>query len=410
MQIPLTRSRIEIIDILRGFTLLGIIIIHFAEQYYAGMHPQAHANFNIKFLGDDIMQGIIGVFISGKFFAIFSFLFGLSFFLQLDSSKGGAAFSLRFLWRLIILLAIGTVHHLHYRGDILTIYAMLGVGLLIFFRLPDKALLILAIFLTLNIPSVITRCINAMQATEQTTPPPAPPADAVDNNQVYYDIIKSGHYVELLKANWKEFEFKYRFQVESGRIYITLGLFLLGLYAGRKKVFENLTDNLPLFRKLLKGSAWSILGVVLFVLTLFGGFHLSGIVLPQALQWAIGGFAFDAFNIALAVIYVSAIVLLFQKEKWKNRLMKLYEVGRMGLTTYLMQTFFGVLIFFGIGLNLLGEIGSLASAGIALVIFVLQIYFSKWWLARFKYGPVEWLWRSLTYLKVQPIKIDRSST
>lgn len=84
--------------------------------------------------------------------------------------------------------------------------------------------------------------------------------------------------------------------------------------------------------------------------------------------------------------------------------MNFYEVGRMGLTTYLMQTFFGFLLFFSVGFGMLGEIGALASVGIGIVVFVIQIYFSKWWLSRFRYGFFEWLWRSGTYLKVQPFK------
>jgi uncharacterized protein len=113
---------------------------------------------------------------------------------------------------------------------------------------------------------------------------------------------------------------------------------------------------------------------------------------------------YDIFNLALAVIYVAGIVLLFNKEKGYRRLMNFYAVGRMGLTTYLTQTFFGVLLFFGIGFGLLGEIGVLASVGIAVLIFTGQIYFSKWWLSRFRYGPVEWLWRSATYLKIQQFR------
>jgi uncharacterized protein len=85
-----------------------------------------------------IVLGFIGIFISGKFFMIFSFLFGMSFFIQLDKSDGSPAFLFRFAWRLIVLFIIGLVHHLHYRGDILTIYAVLGFGLLLCHKLPDK--------------------------------------------------------------------------------------------------------------------------------------------------------------------------------------------------------------------------------------------------------------------------------
>lgn len=154
------QDRIKIIDVLRGFTLFGIILVHFAEQYYAGPAPAKFANFNNKFLGDEIINGFIGIFISGKFYMIFSFLFGLSFFIQMKKSDSGWAFFLRFFWRLVILFAIGLLHHLHYRGDILTIYAMLGVGLLVFYKLPDKLLLILALCLTINVPSAIVRGVR----------------------------------------------------------------------------------------------------------------------------------------------------------------------------------------------------------------------------------------------------------
>jgi uncharacterized protein len=399
MQATITKSRIEIIDVLRGFTLLGIVMVHFSEQYYAGMHPESHMNFEIKFLGDQIMQGFIGIFISGKFFLIFSFLFGLSFFLQQDKSESNANFFFRFFWRLVILCAIGFAHHLHYRGDILTIYAMLGIGLLICYRLPDKILLILALALAVNLPSVIVRGIQSVSDPQLKIQELF--AGNNEDNEKYFETLKSGSYLELLKANLNEFEFKYRFQVISGRIYITLGLFLLGLYAGRKRIFESWAENIPKVKKYLKRSLWTILGLILFALVFFGGAEVAKIKLPEIIQWMVGGLLFDVFNLFLALIYVLGIMLLFHKEKWHTRLMHFYAVGRMGLTTYLVQTFFGGLLFFGIGFGLLGEIGVLASVAIGIVIFIGQIYFSKWWLSRYRYGPVEWLWRSLTYLKVQ---------
>lgn len=398
-----TQSRIEVIDVLRGFTLIGIAIIHFAEQFYAGAHPQSHSNFNIKFPGDEIVMGFIGILISGKFFLIFSFLFGLSFSIQLNKSKGDLPFVLRFLWRLIILLLIGLIHHLHYRGDILTIYAMLGVGLLLCFRLPDKVLIILALALTLNLPSVVVR---GWQATQQ----PATSVEAMftgadEQNENYYNTLKSGEYKNVLIANFHELDYKYQFQVDSGRIYITMGLFLLGLYAGRKQFFENLEQNLPYVKKiLLKRSLWIMLTLILAAVIFFGGAQLLKLPLPEIIQWTIGGLLFDTFNLELASIYVASLILLFQKEKWHARLMKLYAPGRMGLTTYLVQGLAGTLLFFGFGFGLLGEIGALASVGIGLLLFILQSYFSRWWLTRFKYGPAEWAWRSLTYLKFQPLR------
>lgn len=393
-------SRIEIIDVLRGFTLLGIAMIHFSDQYYAGAHPPSHPNFTSHFLGDDIAMGFLGIFVSGKFFMIFSFLFGLSFFLQMDS-KAGSAFGWRFLWRITILLVFGLVHHLHYRGDILTIYAMLGVGLLPANKLPDKFLLIIALVLTLDVPAAVQRGIEAYRAPQSTIDDQFKTNDAA--NEEYYRIVKTGTYAELLKANFYELEFKYRYQVESGRIYITMGLFLLGLYAGRKRFFENLDAHRAwIKRMLLKRALWLLLGLILLAAAFFGTVQILKLPMPELVQWAVGGLIYDAANLAMASVYVAGIILLFHDNRWRMRLMIFYEPGRMGLTTYLTQTMIGVLLFFTIGFGWLGDMGALASTGIGITVFVVQIYFSKWWLARFRYGPVEWLWRSATMIKIQP--------
>ena len=398
-------ERIEFIDALRGFTLLGIGIVHMVEQYYAGPHPSKFQNFHVKFLGDEIISGLVGIFISGKFYMIFSFLFGLSFFLQLKNSDGSIRFALRFIWRLVILFLIGFVHHLHYRGDILTIYAVLGLALVAVHKMPDKFILVIGLLLMLNVPSIVVRAINAVQYDPTKKENPMDSFMGNDStNQIYYNTVKNGSYLSLMTANLNEFAFKANFQVESGRVYITTGLFLLGLYVGRKKVFENILDRKALFKKGLKLCLWTLLGCVIFSAVFFGGFQLLKIELNQSIQWLVGGAVFDVFNASLALLYCCTLALLFQKAIWQKRLGGLYFVGRMGLTTYLLQTAFGVILFFGVGFGLLGEIGALLSTGLSILFFVLQVQFSKWWLARFKYGLFEWLWRSLSLLKVQPLK------
>ncbi len=396
----LKKDRIEIIDILRGFALLGIIIVHFTEQYYAGRAPDSEVNFGAKNIADNIVQAFSDIFVQGKFFMIFSFLFGLSFFIQLDKSSGSPSFLLRFAWRLLVLFAIGFVHHLHYRGDILTIYAVLGFGLLLCYKLPDKALLIIALFLVFNLPSVGVRLYQAIFHVEGNSIFSSDQKEL----QLYFDTLKSGSYLSILKANFHEFGFKFDFQVSSGRIYITLGLFLLGLYAGRKNFFEKWEEQRDRLNKHSRISLWTIRGCIIFSLTIIGGMQLAGITLNQQFQWAIGGLVYDVFNTCLATFYVMGILLLFRKEKWKPRLMQLYALGRMGLTTYLMQTLFGFFIFFSMGFRLLGTTGALPCLLIGLAVYIFQIFFSQWWLKNFRFGPVEWLWRSLTYFKLQPMK------
>ncbi|CAN5516838.1 hypothetical protein BH10BAC4_BH10BAC4_24270 [soil metagenome] len=230
-------TRIEIIDVLRGFTLLGIILVHFTEQYYAGPPPQAHQNFTIHNAADPIISGIIGVFITGKFYMIFSFLFGLSFFIQLNKNESQSSFLIRFTWRLIVLFGIGFVHSLVYRGDILTIYAILGLVLLICFKLPDKILLIIALLLVINLPSIGTRTVQVISPSSEASSFFNPEQKPLE---IYYDTVKAGSFADVLRANLHELEAKMDFQVESGRLYITMGLFLLGLYGGRARIFENI--------------------------------------------------------------------------------------------------------------------------------------------------------------------------
>lgn len=389
-------NRIAVIDVLRGFTLLGIILVHFTEQYYAGQPPKVHENYGAHNLADMIVLGFIGIFISGKFFMIFSFLFGMSFFIQLDKSDGSPAFLFRFAWRLIVLFIIGLVHHLHYRGDILTIYAVLGFGLLLCYKLPDKFLLVLAPLLVFDTPAILQRTFDILLSNSAS---PFPIGDEKEL-EIYYSTLKSGSYLDMLRANFYEFKTKFDFQILSGRLYITMGLFLLGLYAGRKKVFE----NIPFFKKLIRLGLWMLLGCVVFAGLLALIIFVAKVEMSQAVQFLLGGTVYDVFNIALAAIYVGLIVTAFQREKWHRRLMNFYEVGHMGLTSYLMQALIGTWLLFSYGLALLGNFGASVWVAISLIVFILQIIFSKWWLGRFQYGPAEWLWRSLTYFKVWPLK------
>lgn len=387
---PKLSTRIETIDILRGFTLFGIIIIHMVEQYYAGMMPEGVANHSPA---DQIVEGIAAFLIMGKFFMIFSFLFGLSFYLQFSKTDSG--FLARFAWRLLLLGMIGLLHHIHYRGDILTIYTMLGFLLIIFNRLSDRALLLAGIILTLNVPTIALRALAAITETDLN--------NMFNTDQAllrqYYHTVKHGSYGEILRANLLDFGSKMVFQIWSGRLFITLGLFLLGVYAGRKEFFRNIESNIPKLKTSMRFSLFAILAFIGIALVV-GVLRLP---MSNAVSMLIWGTLFDFFNTALAIIYVGGIILLVRKPSWRKVLYQLYPVGRMGLTTYLMQALFGTLIFFSYGLGLLGELGAGLRVLIAIGLFIVQILFAKMWFRYFEYGPVEWLWRSLTYLKVQPL-------
>lgn len=396
------KERIQILDVLRGFALFGILFAHLSNEFSAGMLPQHVYEKIMNEPANMVVMVISNVFVQGKFYTIFSFLFGLSFALQVGSAQEkGGRFLGKYAWRLVVLGMIGTIHHLHWRGDILTIYVVLGFIMLLFRNIPDKPLLLISLLLLLNLPTRITNLYETLTAHPTSDNPPAEQANKQREAEAekYYDLIKNGSYTETIKANFKAFKDKSAFQVMSGRIYMTLGFFLLGLFAGRRKLFEHLSSTKPLFKKIFKYTGLGTLALIALACTLF----LTPLMRDNPYANLIGGLIFDTGSNALSLFYIAGVTLLFTRQRWANRLSYLAPVGKLALTSYLVQTVFGLLIFQGYGLNLFAEIGVAAATALTLPIFFLQVVFSRWWLSRYQYGPVEWLWRSLTYFQLQPL-------
>jgi uncharacterized protein len=140
-----------------------------------------------------------------------------------------------------------------------------------------------------------------------------------------------------------------------------------------------------------------------FAIVLTLNFTVNWQKAPQWLQYLMG-FMFNTFNLTMTFIYLAGMSLILSKKSWAWVLDKFVAIGKMGLTNYLMQTAIGILIFYGIGLGLAGKFNAAWCFAIAVLIFIFQIIYSKWWMSKFLYGPVEWLWRSATYLKWQPMR------
>jgi uncharacterized protein len=397
-----TNNRIEVVDALRGFALLGIIITHCAGQYLSGPTPPSAGTLNLFSPLDKFFGEFLGYLTFGKFFTIFSFLFGLSFAIQMDTtSKTGRSFVGKTVWRLAILFLIGFIHSMFYSGDILMIYAILGLFLILFRNANNRVLVIVGMLLVFNAPLFIGRI------SSQFAPPPT--KEQIEAGKVggqafmkqaekQFQIKQSGTIREVVNMNLRGgLMGTLGFQIFTGRLFITLGLFLLGLWAGRKRIFIDNAQNRLFFTNLLR---WSL---VIALISTLSFILMGGIKMFEPVQnWTsfIKASMADVHQISLSAFYVAGITLLFWKTK-SVLLQNLIPVGRMGLTTYLMGTAFGVITFLGYGFGQLGHLGLVASIGLGIVFFALQILFSKWWLSKFHFGPVEWLWRSLTYLKIQ---------
>ncbi len=394
--------RIIIIDALRGFSLAGVALVHMMERYVAGPRPQILEGLDST--PDMVVGGIIGFLCSGKFFSLFSILFGLSFFIQMDSAaKRGNDFSMRFLWRGILLFGIGYVHQLFYRGDILTIYALLVPLLIPFHKVSAKWLLGIAAVIFLGLPRFISFAVFGNEALFGLP-------DGFDNplETAYAELLLSGPFSELAVQNAVYgMKAKMNFQLlYFGRFYYTFGYFLIGLWLGKIGLFRQLPHYLPMLKKVLKWSAIACLPI-------FGLIAGTFATAPQPVDFSswqhIIAFNFmDWLNIAMTAIIGCLFIIGYQKEKWEKRLLFFAPYGRMALTNYVLQSIIGGFLLFGWGLGLITELRAIYLFFLALVMIVLQTLFSKYWLENFKYGPLEWLWRCGTYLKWQPfLKRDK---
>ena len=410
-------DRIRLIDALRGLSLAGIAMVHFGEQYLGFMPPPEHQSYAIHGTLDGVFEALSWTFVRGKGFGIFSFLFGLSFALQMQRAerrRPGADFRPRFVWRLFILFAIGWLHGLAYSGDILTVYAALGIPLILFYRAPDRRILVLAVLLLVGVPRVVQRLVQGPATTADVQ------ALQVRMNaqaEEHWQAVAAGDLPAIVRvhagpgfrAKW---EFQYGFM---GRGYQTFGLFLLGLWAGRRRVLEDVETHRRLFVRLWRWTGALTVLIPLLAGVLFAvGQAMSGGAsqpppagtMPDFSSWPLvaGMGLYDAWNNAMTLFYVASFALLFLRPRWQPRLLHFAPAGRMALSVYVGQTVIGVLVFFGFGLGLLGRFGNSLTIPMGLAVFVLQAWACRAWLERFRFGPLEWAWRSLTWLRVEPFR------
>jgi uncharacterized protein len=401
---PAVSDRIVAVDAVRGFALLGIVVVHMVEQYLGAPPPASRPNFAIFSARDAVAQAVDGILFIGKFFPMFALLFGASFFIQMErAARKGIAFERRFLWRLAILFAIGMLHHLIYRGDILSIYAMLGVPLVLFYRASDRTLLWTALLLAVGLPRLLILGTGQLLGA----PPSLVPGDPAEN-EAYFAALKSGYLPQILLLNIRDgFLDKLTFQFGVfSRGYQTFALFLLGLYLARGRWHETLAERGPALRRALKWSAATAAATaaIFAVLLLVSPPPRS----PQDLgpmQTLVGLALYDSFNLAVMGVLVSGFLLLYLRSRPRQVLRLLAPVGQMALTTYVCQSLLGTFIYYGHGLNRLGEIGSAAALALGIGMFGAQVLIARAWLKRYRYGPLEWLWRSLTYGRMQPFQL-----
>lgn len=407
LQPTASSERIVTLDVLRGIALFGVLAANI-WLWFSGVNflfPGVLAELR-RLSADSAAFIFISIFISGKAIRTFSFLFGLGFALQMIRAEArGANVGRVYSRRLLILLAFGVIHGVFFwYGDILATYALLGFGLLLFRKRSQRTVLIwAAVLICVPVAAASVPLIRSLVAPSSSAAASA--ADATpqqQRNQTVLALFRSAQPAQIVQGNVLMLRRMY-FSPQAFTYVNLFGFFLLGLYAGRARFFENVMAYRPQLRRLV---VWGFaIGITAALAE--AGLRMTFGGRQAALPWfplAITGT--DVISTTpFALAYIAAATLLLEHRRWKTVLGRFAPVGRMALTNYLTQTLVCLAIYYGGGLfgNFRPALGLL----IAVTIFVAQMGVSAWWLSRYRFGPMEWLWRSLTYGEMQPMRVAR---
>lgn len=362
-------TRIGVADVLRGIAVAGIILYHSVEHFNT-----INLDAEYSFAFDAKMYDILGIVLSGKMYSIFALLFGLSFYIQRDNQEmKGKDFSLRFLWRMILLMGFGMVNTGLYDGDILTSYAIFGL------------LLIPAGYLSTPVLAVITAIllaqpINIFHIIFGQKMDFSPLWAAYEE---VFNAHKYGTFMENLTTDLKYGLYvNMGWNLYTGRITQIPGLFFLGMLLGRARLFYNEGNHLRTWKRIFGlSAAGTAAGLVMMP---FGA--AEELVMPL-------------FNLVMTFFYISLVVLLWFKRKgFAEAMSKFGFFGRMSMTNYFLQSLLGGIIFYNYGLGMWAKLGTLYSLLAGVGIVTLQYFILKAWSRSHQRGPLEELWRRLTWI------------
>lgn len=395
------KKRINSIDALRGFALIGIMLLHCMERFDLTLAPVVESPF-WQAIDTAVYDSLYFLF-SGKSYAMFSLLFGLSFFMQMESQAAkGVDFRGRFLWRLALLFLFGYINGLVYMGEFFMVYAVLGVFLIPLYKVPTRWLLVLCVLLFLQIPAVIS--FVSLLSDNVANEPTAAAAYMDRLFERAADVFINGSLMDVLSFNTFDGQSAKCLWVFNNFRYLQLlGLFIAGMLIGRQGIHKSVEKMVKYSHLFLPYclAFWAVFYAVAFLLPVWGvdGFALR-----------VGQTLFKTYgNLGQMMVYFCGFTLLYYRYKGQKVLDRIAPVGRMSVTNYMAQSIVGVSLFYGFGGNFAVEFNYLQSFLLGAAFCVIQIAYSNWWIKRFYYGPMEWLWRSLTWFQVVPLSRRKAS-
>lgn len=381
------KSRFLVVDALRGFAIVSIMLLHNIEHFDFYFAPENLPSWIVPI--DKAIWDTLFFLFGGKSYAIFALLFGLTFFIQnRNQEKLGKDFRPRFAWRLLLLLAFGIINSAFYEGDILFIYAVIGFFLIPIAKFGNRALLWIALILMLQ-PIEWFRFFHAVANPGLEVSDPA--------SWQYFgrmgEYITGGSFFETVKGNLTNGKKAVLLWTwENGRVFQTMSLFIFGILAGRLRYFETSLENKKQWLKVLLVSAIVFVPLFIFKKNISG--MTSSLALARPLETIFSSWS----NMAFMLVLVSGFVLLFEQVKFFRILNVLSPIGRMSLSNYILQSIVGSFIYYGFGLGLYKYTGATYSVLIGVVLAVAQGLFSTFWMSRHTRGPLETIWHKVTWL------------
>ena len=395
------QDRVQVLDVLRGFALAGILVIN-VMSILAVKGSTPAFTVSIPFF-DRLLQDLILFFVESKFFTLFSLLFGISFAIQIQSvEKLGKSFLPRISRRMVGLLVFGLLHILFlWDGDILVIYAITGTILIVFrktaySRIKKWVISLLAIpgvlVLLILIFTLVARLTSSGSKTFSNSDKSL--AKEFANTQGTEKLLQNGFVDGIVDRIHTYLDLS---PLLFSRIPTVLAMFLIGLYLGRSNFIRQLPEKIGLLKKV---RFWGLtIGFTLMFLIVLGTKTLPTVSALVAIiedQYLAGPI--------LCLGYASALTLAYLENPCRRIFSLFSNVGRMALTNYLTQSLVLTFLAYGWGLGLALKLNGYEVLGLGVILYLSQIVFSGIWLRRFKYGPLEWIWRCITYWKLISIK------
>ncbi|BAB04475.1 DUF418 domain-containing protein [Halalkalibacterium halodurans] len=400
-------ERLPLLDVLRGVALLGILLVNMAHFSYPDLYlsfvGNEHFLSNTWHFTDHVTRFLLDVWIQMKFILLFSFLFGFGMAVMRERSlEKGTRFASMYVRRLIVLLLFGTVHAFFiWDGDILTDYALLGFVLLLFGRSKPKTLVIwaLSLYLLFSIPFVLSSFVvetgeNGMNEWEETMK-----AEYESEAKQALEVYSNGTFSEIATQRIHD---RMTYMSINGMLTFNpfiyffssipyFSMFLLGAAFAKARILHDPDKHQRIHR---------ILWIIGFIIGIGG--NLLAALSNQQLYLLIGA----PF---LMLFYVTTLTYLVTKTSIARWFHPFATVGRMAFTNYLCQSLICTFLFYRYGLGLYGSVGPFVGTLMAFAIFAFQMALSLLWFRRYRTGPLEWIWRSLTYKKRLPMKRTKAA-